>query len=117
MGDTPSKNQLDRFRETIASYRKHGWQLRRVLICDATASASQISNDPGFDGIEPQVTGVDALWFARPSHAGREAWELRLIGETPYALFEAFEADCDDNLREGSLQEMQTRLIEYAMKV
>jgi hypothetical protein len=109
-------NQLDRFRETISSYRKHGWQLRRVLISESTADALRRSGELDFDGIEPEGTPVDALWFARPSHAGREAWELRLIGDSPYALFEAFDADCDEDLREEKLREMQTRLIEYATR-
>lgn len=107
-------NQLDRFKETITSYRKHGWQLRRVLLCKPTADALAESRELVFDGIEPEVIVVDALWFARPSHAGREAWELRLIGDTPYALFEAFEADCEVELREETLREMEERLIDYA---
>lgn len=111
---THSMNQLDRFRDTISSYRKHGWQLRRVLISEPTADALRRSDQLDFDGIEPEVTSVDALWFARPSHAGREAWELRLIGDTPYALFEAFESDCDEELREKTLRVMQERLVEYA---
>ena len=109
-------NQPDRYRETITSYRKHGWQLRRVLMCERTRSDLAISAELDLDGIEPEATSVDALWFARPSHAGREAWELRLIGDTPYALFEAFEADCDDEFREETLREMQARLIDYATR-
>ena len=109
-------NQIDCFRETITSYRRHGWQLRRILICESTANDLAISDELDFDGIEPEITSVDALWFARPSHAGREAWELRLVGATPYALFEAFEADCDEDLREETLSEMQARLIEYARR-
>lgn len=109
-------NQLDRFKETINSYRKHGWQLRRVLMCEDTRKEFLGSAEVDLNGIEPAVTLVDALWFARPSLAGREAWELRLVGETPYALFEAFEADCEDDLREETLREMQARLIEFAAK-
>lgn len=109
-------NQIERFRETISSYRKHGWQLRRMLMCEHTKSALTVSGAHDIDGIEPEVTSVDAVWFARPSHAGREAWELRLVGETPYALFEAFERDFDDDLREEKLQEMQARLIDYVAR-
>lgn len=107
-------NQLAHFRETIASYRKHGWQLRRVLICEATRNVLAASGEVVFEVVVPEVTSIDALWFARPSHAGREAWELRLVGETPYALFEAFEPDIDADLREEKLREMQVRLTEYA---
>jgi hypothetical protein len=50
---------------------------------------------------------VDALWFARASQAGREAWELRLVAEQPYALFEAFEADESEDEREEARLEME----------
>ncbi len=52
----------------------------------------------------------DALWFSRPSHAGREAWELRQVAAQPYALFEAFEADEDEELREDARREMENRM-------
>ena len=110
-------NQLDLFVETIASYRKHGWQVQRLLMCKATADAFGTTGESGIEGIVPEVTLVDALWFSRPSHNGRVAWELRLVGETPYALFEAFEADCTAELREEMMCDMQKRLIEYATGV
>lgn len=56
---------------------------------------------------------VDALWFARNSHEGREAWELRLMSETPYALFETFESDEDEEDREDLRLEMEARLRDY----
>ncbi len=54
----------------------------------------------------------DALWFARPSHEGREAWELRLVAEQPYALFEAFEADETEAEREEARLEMENKMRE-----
>ena len=54
--------------------------------------------------------GFDALWFARPSSAGREAWELRHVAAQPYALFEAFETDEDEELREEARREMENRM-------
>jgi hypothetical protein len=109
-------NQLDRFSETIAAYSKHGWQLRRVLICEETRQAHAELFENAFEGIVPEESPVDALWFARDSHAGREAWELRLVGETPYALFETFEADEDEEAREELRREMQARLNDYAAR-
>lgn len=107
-------NQSDRFIETIAAYHKHDWQLRRVLLCEATRDAFAESGGGIFEGVVPEATSIDALWFARPSHGGLEAWELRLVGETPYALFEAFDADIAADLREEKLREMQLRMAEYA---
>lgn len=56
---------------------------------------------------------VDALWFSRNSHEGREAWELRLMSETPYALFETFEPDEAEEDREDLRLEMEARLRDY----
>ena len=57
---------------------------------------------------------VDAIWFTRPSAEGREAWELRLVGDTPYALFELFEPDEEEEDRADVRREMEARLREYA---
>jgi hypothetical protein len=61
-----------------------------------------------------QDSDFDALWFARDSHAKREAWELRLISEQPYALFEAFEATDAEEDREEARREMENRMRESA---
>ena len=107
-------NLSERFNETLNNYRRHGWQLRRVLLRSesreemAAAACGNIFEDA------PVVEStVDALWFARASHAGREAWELRLVAETPYALFETFEADEAEEDREEVRQEMEARMREY----
>ena len=55
----------------------------------------------------------DALWFARPSHADREAWELRLMAEQQYALFEAFEADESEEDRDEARLEMENRMRDF----
>ena len=92
-------NQLEQFRETAATYRKHGWRLERVLMSAETLaqlkSADQVVAH--FEDVVVQESPMDALWFARPSHEGREAWELRYISEMPYALFELFASDCGLN--------------------
>ena len=80
----------------------------RAEILDAAASV--------FESAPVQDSSVDALWFARASHAGREAWELRLLAETPYALFETFEADEMEEDREEVRQEMEARLRDYAAR-
>ena len=59
---------------------------------------------------------VDALWFSRASQKNREAWELRLVAETPYALFEAFELEESEEQREEVRREMEARMREYLTK-
>lgn len=65
--------------------------------------------------VRVREASVDALWFVRASHEGREAWELRLVAETPYALFELFEPDEAEEDREDVRREMEARLGEYAL--
>jgi hypothetical protein len=107
-------NKLEQFSEILANYRRHGWQLRRVLLCPETSA--QLSPVPAsvFENAPVHESTCDAIWFSRASHMGREAWELRLVGETPYALFETFEADEAEEDREEVRQEMEARLRDYA---
>ena len=99
----------DLFTEMMAIYRKHGWQLRSVLLRPETRAElqSQISELP------VKEATFDALWFSRPSHNDREAWELRLLAQTQYALFETFEADETEEDRDDVKLEMEARMRDY----
>ncbi len=100
--------------EIIATYERHGWELRRVLLRPESRAALGAEL---FGQATVSESDFDALWFARPSHAGREAWELRLIAELRYALFEAFAADESEADREEVRLEMENRMREYATSV
>ena len=100
-------------KDIIATYEQHGWQLRRVLARPETVSLISQPGDLVRDA-EIRESDFDALWFARPSHGGREAWELRLIADQPFALFEAFEADESEEDREEARREMENRMREHA---
>ena len=99
----------DLFTEITATYRKHEWQLRSALLRPETRVElqSQLSELPVKEAI------FDALWFSRPSHNDREAWELRLLAQTQYALFETFEADETEEDRDDVKLEMEARMREY----
>lgn len=105
-----SMKSADLFTELTAIYRKHGWQLRRALLRPETRVELQ-SLLP--DDLVVREAELDALWFSRPSHNDREAWELRLLAQTQYALFETFEADETDEDREDVRLEMEARMREY----
>jgi hypothetical protein len=102
-------NTAELISEIIATYERHGWHLRRVLLRpqtrDELAAAAQDLLD-----VAIREADFDALWFARASHANREAWELRSIAENPFALFEAFEAYETEEEREQMFQEMENRM-------
>jgi hypothetical protein len=105
---------VDLFMELAATYRKHGWELRSVLLQPATLAVLQKAQL--LDKVAVKEASVDALWFSRPSHNNREAWELRLLAQTQYALFEAFEPDETEEEREDVKLEMEARLREYVSK-
>jgi hypothetical protein len=109
-------NQFDRLLEILAAYKKHGWVMSRALLTDETRSLYEEHGASELEGVKLVTAGVDALWFSRPSHQQREAWELRLVAETPYALFETFAADMPEPEREAVRAEMEGRLQEYVSK-
>ena len=100
---------LDLFIEILATYQRHGWELKRVLIKPETRNHLREEAEL-FKGASLIEAEFDALWFARPSHAGREAWELRLVSEQPYALFAAFEPDENEEDREEARLEMEHQM-------
>src|SRR5438132_1656293 len=100
-------NTLESINEILATYSKHGWRLKRLLVTAEARALLSESEREIFEDAIVEDSSVNALWFARPSHAGREAWELRLVAETPYALFETFEADEEEEEREELRREME----------
>jgi hypothetical protein len=110
--DSTMKN-ADLFIELVATYRKHGWEFRSALMQPETVAEIHSQQVQLLDNIPVKESAFDALWFSRPSHNNREAWELRLLAQTQYALFETFEADETDEEREGVRREMEARLRDY----
>ena len=109
----------DLIKQTVGTYQRHGWQLRRILLRSETSA--QLDAEPGCDSPAAEATivkdsSIDALWFSRSSHERREAWELRLLAENPFALFETFEEDETEEQREEMRREMEARLREHLAK-
>jgi hypothetical protein len=95
----------------LSLYKKHGWNLRRVLLC--VRSKENLSNDliNLFGDAEIVESKVDAVWFSRPAADGNEAWELRHLSENPYALVEVFDSEDEDEVREEARTEIEARLM------
>ena len=102
------------FMELAATYRKHGWNLRTALLQPATLAEIEGDEANLLANVTVRDAEIDALWFSRPSHNNREAWELRLLAQTPYALFETFEPEETEEERDEVKQEMEARMREYA---
>ncbi|HZT61382.1 MAG TPA: hypothetical protein VFA21_22435 [Pyrinomonadaceae bacterium] len=117
-------SRLKKFQDVLATYRRHGWRLVRVLAAaetleelrgstggDARGESGEVATT--FEGVAVAESEADAMWFTRAAAGGREAWELRLVSEPPYALFELFEPDEPEEDREDVRREMEARLREY----
>jgi len=112
-------NYQDLIKEIVNTYQQHGWELQRVLLRPETSAELRVEFAPdsfSLAGVRIEEALVDGLWFSRPSHEQREAWELRLLTENPFALFETFEKDETEEQREEMRREMEARLRDYANK-
>jgi hypothetical protein len=91
--------------ETIATYKKYGWMLRRLLLSELSRNA--LRNKLGEDVLVHDAE-IDAAWFSRPPGTGPVAWELRYLGEMQYALVEHIDESAPDF--ENSLRDVELRL-------
>lgn len=107
---TFAMKNADLFMEVVATYRKHGWELRRALLQPATLAELKSGEAELLSKVPVKEATFDALWFSRPSHENREAWELRLLAQAQYALFETFEADETEEERDDVRREMEAKL-------
>lgn len=98
--------------EILSTYKKYGWNLRRVLLSDALRNNLHGETEILFGVAEIRAGEVDAAWFSRVSGSEREAWELRHLSRTPYALIEVFDADDDEEIREQTRAEIEIQLKE-----
>src|SRR5687768_14534768 len=83
-------------RDIIAMYERHGWVLRRVLL----SPRSKNSLAKLFGHIPINRSDIDAAWFSRPPGSGQVSWEIRYLGDSPFALLESLdEGDAEFELK------------------
>ena len=102
--------KAEQIAEILALYKKHGWILRRVLLSDELKNSLPEPRENLFGAAEVRGSDIDAAWFSRASKGDQEAWELRRLSETPYALLEIFDAEDEDEIREEALAEVEARI-------
>lgn len=101
--------RAEQIAEILAQYKKHGWNLRRVLLSDALRVHLTSELSTLFGAAQIVSSDIDAVWLSRASKGG-EAWELRRLSETPFALFEVFSDEDDEEIREEARREIESRL-------
>lgn len=96
----------------IEQYRRHDWVLRRALLTTSTAEQHAeffASADPL---PEVAISENDALWFSRRSLPDREAWELRRLSGSPFALVTVLEDSMDEHEREDLLNATEAQMFD-----
>jgi hypothetical protein len=88
--------------EIIGQYEKHGWILRRALLSDEGMNASQKIPD----NVEVEPSDFDALWFSRKSKPDSEAWELRRLTGSPFALVAVVSTNASSEEVEATLSQV-----------
>lgn len=84
--------EIDSAREILATYKKYGWQLRRIL---GRPESRQLFFELA-DKVPFEDFDLEAAWFSRTAGSGPVAWEIRYLGDPPFALLENFdEADTE----------------------
>jgi hypothetical protein len=81
--------------EIISTYRKHGWVLRRILLRDPNLG-TVLAASADIGGLPILPSPINAAWFSRPPKDGPVAWEIRYLGNTPFALVETLEENDPD---------------------
>ncbi|MBC7899900.1 MAG: hypothetical protein H7070_07580 [Saprospiraceae bacterium] len=99
-------------REILALYEKHGWILRRVLFSDDMNTSLADIRESLFGRVAIFPSTLDALWFSRASSPENEAWEIRHLSETPFALVEVVDRDLTDGERNDALRAAEIKMSE-----
>lgn len=95
-------------RGLIETYKQHGWILRRVLLSSDTNNSLADNKSGLFENVPIIDSDIDAAWFSRPPTAGGVAWEIRYLGNIPFALLDR--VDENDPQFESILNSVESRL-------
>lgn len=101
-------SDLEAITEIFSLYEKYGWVLRRVLLSPARKEDAGTLKAILKSDIPIVESSIDAAWFSRPPQAGGVAWEIRYLGDIPFALLE--NVDEDDPDFENILRGVESRL-------
>ena len=98
--------------EIVEQYSKHDWIVRR-----ASLSANSIARlGPELASLYPDLeifeSSNEALWFSRRSLPDREAWELRRLSGSPFALVTVLEDSITDDEREELVRDTELRMFD-----
>lgn len=103
--------------EILSLYARHGWTLRRVLLSGEMKQYLGSEAASIFEQVALYDSPIDALWFSRSSKEDCEAWELRHLTNTPFALVEVLENGLQTPEREAILKNTEMRLLKLKSEI
>ena len=96
--------------DIVSQYKDHGWTPRRAVLSESDFLLFKDYLINAHAGIEIHSGPESGLWFSRRSLRDREAWELRRLSGSPFALMAVIEDSMPDTEREAVLHETQMRM-------
>ncbi|MDI1242033.1 MAG: hypothetical protein PSX80_08955 [bacterium] len=104
--------ELADIRPIIEQYAKHDWILRRLML--SSASTAALAPEIASLNVEVELAecGREGMWFSRRTMAGREAWELRRLSGSPFALVAVLEDSLSEEDRADVLTAVESRMFD-----
>lgn len=103
---------LDQVKAIIDQYARHDWRLRRALLSPEKKEMLVEFFESETPDVQVVARTNDALWFSRRSLPDREAWELRRLSDSPFALVTVIEDSLDDAAKESMLAATERRMFD-----
>jgi hypothetical protein len=97
----------------VDTYVKHEWMLREIVLRPVSAENVGASLRSTYGDVVRQGQ-VDCAWFSRRPDAGAVPWELRYLGQPPFARFDRL--DETEPSHEEKKREHESRLAERLSK-
>lgn len=89
--------------EIFRTYEKYGWRLRRLL----APAQSRTFVEASEKNVPIDEFALEAAWLSREPKPGQVAWELRYMGDPPFALLQSFDENKPDFLSKRQAVEMR----------
>ena len=96
----------------IEQYAKHEWTVRRAALSPASIASVGARLASLYADFEIVESPNEALWFSRRTLPDREAWELRRLSGSPFALVAVLEDSMSEDEREEVLRDTERRMFD-----
>lgn len=96
----------------IEQYAKHDWVVRRVMLTSVSISSFGSGLESLYPDVEVIESGNEGIWFSRRTLPDREAWELRRLAGSPFALVAILEDSFSAEEQEDVLRSTEQRMFD-----